>query len=238
MGEFFSRISIFIFYKNDILSKQHRYIRIVQHTIPSLNSSDEECLADFEIRQKVRITYPGACSLEYESIMQILVEDLVQWDMKKQKAKRPGVVGTVEAFGPADEEQGRGTLHSHWQIWIKQLRWEVREQLFQSDPHKKKTATTKFAELIDKVMSSSLGADLDVIHKCQKTKKSSSTILPIPKSTCIVDDTETHEITDATKNKEPEKKYFEDRKPPSETFEWLLFFFHLHSILVWLILNN
>ena len=87
MGEFCFRISIFIFYKNDILSKQHRNVCIVQNTIPSLYGSDEECLADFEIRQKVRITYPGACSLEYESIMQILVEDLLQWDMKKQKAK-------------------------------------------------------------------------------------------------------------------------------------------------------
>ena len=139
MGEFCFRISIFIFYKKDILSKHHRNVCIVQHTIPSLNSSDKECLADFEICQKVRITYPGACSLEYESIMQILVEDLLQWDMKKQKAKQPGVVGTVEAFGPADKEQGRGTLHSHWQIWIKQLRWEVREELFQSDPDEKKS---------------------------------------------------------------------------------------------------
>jgi len=62
--------------------------------------------------------------------MQILIEDLLQWDIKKQQAKGRGILGIIEAFGPADEEQGRGTLHSHWQIWVKELNRQLREQLF------------------------------------------------------------------------------------------------------------
>ena len=33
--------------------------------------------------------------------------------MTNQVSKGRGVLGTVEAFGKPDEEQGRGTLHFH-----------------------------------------------------------------------------------------------------------------------------
>ena len=62
--------------------------------------------------------------------MQILIEDLFQWDVENQRSKGKGVLGTIIAFGPADEEQGRGTLHSHWQIWIKEMNRHLQELLF------------------------------------------------------------------------------------------------------------
>ena len=68
---------------------------------------------DFNIRQNNRLTYPGACSLEYQNIIQILIEDILQWDQKKQIAKGRGILGTVKSFAPADEEQGHKILHSH-----------------------------------------------------------------------------------------------------------------------------
>jgi hypothetical protein len=37
---------------------------ILQHELPLLTCSEEECLADFVIRKKTRLKYPGACSLE------------------------------------------------------------------------------------------------------------------------------------------------------------------------------
>ena len=48
--------------------------------------------------------------------MQIVLECLLQWDSKTQRAMGKGVIGTVLAVAPADEEQARTTLHSHWQI--------------------------------------------------------------------------------------------------------------------------
>ena len=87
----------------------------MQHCLPELDCTEGECIADFNIRQKTRLTYPGACSLEYQNIIKIVIEDLLQWDIKKQCAKGKGILGTLMAFAPADEAQGRKTLHSHWQ---------------------------------------------------------------------------------------------------------------------------
>ena len=43
-----------------------------QHELPLLKGSEEDCIADFVLRKDARISYPGACSLEFQSVMQIL----------------------------------------------------------------------------------------------------------------------------------------------------------------------
>ena len=68
------------------------------------------------LRRDARNKYPGTCSLEFQSVMQILTECLLKWDTKRQTSKRKGILGTVLAFAGANEEQGRKTLHQHWQI--------------------------------------------------------------------------------------------------------------------------
>ena len=83
----------------------------IQHDLPSLKCSEEDCLADFVLRRDARISNPGACSLEFQSVMQILTECLLKWDTKTQTSKGKGILGTVIAFAGADEEQGRKTLH-------------------------------------------------------------------------------------------------------------------------------
>jgi len=65
----------------------------------------------------------------------ILIECLLQWDIKKQKAKRKGMLGTLLAFVPGDEEQGRGTLHSHWQCLLAEISQRVRNFLFAKSKH-------------------------------------------------------------------------------------------------------
>ncbi len=44
-----------------------------------------------------------------------------RWDRKNQTSKENGIIRTVFAFLAADEEQGRKTLHQHWQIWVKEI---------------------------------------------------------------------------------------------------------------------
>ena len=56
--------------------------------------------------------YPGACAQEYHSAIQIVMECLFGWDAKKQQGT-VGVLGIVEAFCQAIEEQGREPLHGH-----------------------------------------------------------------------------------------------------------------------------
>ena len=70
------------------------------------------------------------------------------------------------AFAPADEEQGRKTLHSHWQIWLAQLSQSLRDDLFSQSPICRKRAREKFFKLINNFMHSSYGPDFDVTHGC------------------------------------------------------------------------
>ena len=84
-----------------------------------------DCVADFTLHSKTRLTYPGACSLEYQNIKKIVIKTLLQWDRNKQQSKGKGILGTTRAFAPGDEEQGHGTLHSHWQVFIEELMNEL-----------------------------------------------------------------------------------------------------------------
>ncbi len=81
-----------------------------QHGLPNLKYSEENCLADFVLRRDTRMKYPGACSLEFQSVMQIFTKCMLRWDTKTSSRKK-GILGTVLAFFGADEEQGRKTLH-------------------------------------------------------------------------------------------------------------------------------
>jgi hypothetical protein len=35
------------------------------HELPSLKGSEEDCIANFVLQKDARISYPGACSLEF-----------------------------------------------------------------------------------------------------------------------------------------------------------------------------
>jgi len=99
--------------------------------------------------------------------MRILIEDLLKWDPIKQKPKGKGIVGTVLSFAPADEEQGRKTLHSHWQIWMEELSQELRDAIFDRDTERRFGARHEFLRLVDSLMSASFGNDFEVRHDCE-----------------------------------------------------------------------
>ena len=44
------------------------------HKLPSLNWTEEEFVTDLKFRPELRLTYPGAGALEYQSIMKIVIE--------------------------------------------------------------------------------------------------------------------------------------------------------------------
>ena len=103
------------------------------------------------MRRKNCLLYPGACSLEYQSLMQIVLECLFNWDSKNQKG-RDGIVGIVEAFCRADEEQGRGSLHSHWLIWIARIN-RLRKMMLSADKAERQAAIDSFVKYVNKAMS-------------------------------------------------------------------------------------
>jgi hypothetical protein len=110
--------------------------------------------------------YPGACSLEFQSVRQILTKCMLRWDTKTQSSKGKGILGTVLVFSGADEEQGRKTLHRYWQIWVQELNQTLRDCLFDTDTTKKKDAQKTFCQHIDNVISASYGPDLSITHIC------------------------------------------------------------------------
>ena len=143
--------------------------------LPNLDCSEAECLADFRLHKKIRLDYPGACSLEFQSLMQILVDKLFNWDAKNQKARGPGIFGTVVAFAPADEEQGRKTFHRHMQVWIKDVNQNLRRDLFHENFAERQAARKKFQEYVDKILSASLGHNL-VLHGLPGTTATSKLV--------------------------------------------------------------
>lgn len=100
--------------------------------LPSLEWSDEECVVDLKLREKMRTTYPGICSLEFQSVMDFMWKFLIGWDRKENCGKQ-GIFGTPKAACESDEEQGRKTLHSHWLIWIESFNL-VRSMCYHAHP--------------------------------------------------------------------------------------------------------
>ena len=94
--------------------------------------------------------------------MNIVIESLFQWDIKNQRSKGPGIFGTTIAFAPADEEQGRKTLHKHIQLWVKEIDHSLRAKLFDNDENTRTEARKIFQNYIDKIMCASYGVDLEI----------------------------------------------------------------------------
>jgi hypothetical protein len=57
---------------------------LYQHNLLSLQCSEDDCLADFVLQKDTRLNNPGACFLEFQSVMQILIECILQWDATKK----------------------------------------------------------------------------------------------------------------------------------------------------------
>jgi hypothetical protein len=134
--------------------------------MPSLDSSELQCIADFNLRKKTRLDFPGACSLNFQSVMQIVLEVLLGWDPERQKGSEDGIFGELDAWGMTVEEQARKTLHSHWLLWSKKLA-KMRDELFSDDKAKQKEARADFCKRVDMVLSASYtDSEWEVEHKC------------------------------------------------------------------------
>ena len=95
------------------------YATCKEHKLPNIFdiSDQSKCLLDFEARKKWRGKYPGACAMEYENIVQIVIRVIIGWNQSEQKGYK-GAFGIPLAYGDSCEEQARYTLHSHISVWI------------------------------------------------------------------------------------------------------------------------
>ena len=70
------------------------------------------------------------------------------------------------AFVPGDEEQGRGTLHSHWKCWLAELSQGLQNFLVAKSKHERGKARADFLQYVDAVLNASYGSNLIVTHNC------------------------------------------------------------------------
>lgn len=70
-----------------------------QHEIPDINDFNA-CKADCDLRRHFRTKYPGACSLAYQQVIEILVDCLLQWDSKRNSQKKENL-GTCHCIHPS-----------------------------------------------------------------------------------------------------------------------------------------
>ena len=140
------------------------------HTLPHLSDDPfdpdemEGCILDFELRKTQRMMYPGACSLVYQSLMEIVTECLLGWDSEKCVGTG-GIFGVLEAWARTDEEQGRKTLHSHWILWVKHFN-AIRDALHSEDLIQRKEARESFLKYVDKTICASYNNEFVVKHEC------------------------------------------------------------------------
>ncbi len=87
------------------------------------------------------------------------MECMLQWDVTKKTSNGKGILGTVVAFSAADEEQGRKTLHCHWQIWVKEINQTVWNCLFYEDITIKDKARKTLCKQINNVIIASYGEE-------------------------------------------------------------------------------
>ena len=100
--------------------------------------------------------------------MEIALKCLFGWDPGRQRGKR-GLFGIIEAFCCADEEQGRGSLHSHMLVFVKNF-GHLRRLLFASDEKTRALARASYIKYVNSVMSAQLCEfEVQATHACRPT---------------------------------------------------------------------
>ena len=106
------------------------YATCHEHKVSSIHDIDDKakCLLDFKAKKNRRATYSGACTIEYDSVIQVVVAVLIGWDKDNHKGSS-GIFGIPQAYADCCEEQARFTLYSHISIWIENFN-DTRNLLF------------------------------------------------------------------------------------------------------------
>ena len=123
---------------------------------PIQSLSNEELSLRAKERTKLRIKYPGITAHFFELVLDIIIREVVGWNLEEQQPTRDsGLFGIPEALVAAVEEQGRKTLHVHLQVWIKEFsRW--RDSLYSHQRHERRLAENHVKQAVDRVSSCKL----------------------------------------------------------------------------------
>ena len=123
----------------------------IEETLDNLNElSGEESVLKLQELEGVRLKFPGLCALNFEWLLEIVVDRLVG-----NNESKTGIFGKMEAFALAVEEQGRKTLHAH--ILVYTTEWnDLLCQLHSTSHRIREEAERKVRDFVDSVMSTQL----------------------------------------------------------------------------------
>ena len=158
------------------------YATSKEHALPNINQIRDQkyCLLDFNTRKKVRSKYPGACALEYQSILQIVINILIGWD-STSRSHKSGIFGIPLVYADCCEEQARYTLHSHISVWVEGFN-KVRNDLFHENMDIRNMAREELRKYFDTIAQASLGDlydhDTNLDTKLQGICKISDVLIP------------------------------------------------------------
>ena len=116
---------------------------------PATEMTDEDIAKRYQKRLSLRLKCPGICAYVFELLMDIIKKEIIGWGKNKTNT---GIFGECQAWTQTVEEQCRRSLHSHFQIWIKDIN-EVREKL---DTGVTCAAQATLAGKIDEVISTKM----------------------------------------------------------------------------------
>jgi hypothetical protein len=127
---------------------------IIDNTENISQLSDQVLFERAKERTQLRIRFPGICAYFFEMALDIIIQDVIGWDLKKRKPieDAEGLFGKVNAFSVSVEEQGRHTLHAHILIWVTELN-EKRELLYSPYRHIRRFANSYLTKKVDAVAS-------------------------------------------------------------------------------------
>ena len=118
--------------------------------------SDSELESRGVKRRTLRLNFPGIAAINFEILMDILVEEVVGWDRKKScKMTQKGLFGEPFAFTYCVEEQGRKTLHAHMSIWIEGYA-RLQQALFFGKEKEKLQAARELKKYFDHVATTKM----------------------------------------------------------------------------------
>ena len=85
----------------------------IEDDTPVDNLSDKEVCRRASKRRELRIKYPGIACMNFEALLEILMEEVIGWNMDKNApTEHEGFFGCPEGVSWSVEEQGRKTLRN------------------------------------------------------------------------------------------------------------------------------
>ena len=118
--------------------------------------SDKDLRARRRERRQIRLKYPGIAAIHFEMLFDILVKEVIGWDMEKNcPTGKPGFFGIPEGLCAAQEEQGRKTIHTHMTVWIKGYK-RLQRAMFFGTTREKLEAERVVQQYYDRIASTAL----------------------------------------------------------------------------------